>query len=271
MLHWKSYGNCAVQFCIQGTVVQSVVWVRRAGIRQGDPFSPAIFALLALAIIQVLPKLHVGLQVRMYRMYADDLIVYLSFDAEVATNVAASIVHCLREFGLYTGLRMNVGKSTITLKGLEIQEDIERLGLSIFSKVRYLGIIIGDATPQEVYAKAIALSFVRAQFLRDLDLTPSEKVYLLNIWILTLWILPARVCYPTKEVIGQLRSILKMALGLDSWGLTLSEYGHHVRAGGFSLISPRNFLLFHHGTLFLHYLSKPQSELCRSLNSGVNQ
>ena len=27
--------------------------------------------------------------------------------------------------------------------------------------------------------------------------------------------------------------------------------------GGFSLFSPRNFLLFHHGTLLLHYLSKP--------------
>ena len=41
--------------------------------------------------------------------------------------------------------------------------------------------MIGDATPQEVYAKAIAVFFVRAQFLRDLDLTLSEKVYLLNI------------------------------------------------------------------------------------------
>ena len=109
-----------------------------------------------------------------------------------------------------------------------------------------------------MYAKAIRVSFVRAQFLRDLYLTPSEKVYLLNIWILTLWILPARVCYPTEDVIGQLYSILKMALGLDSWGLTLSEYGHHIREGVFSLIRLHNcnFLLFHHGTPFLHYFSK---------------
>ena len=133
-----------VLFYIQGTVVRSVVWVRRAGIRQGDPFSAAIFALLASAIIPMLQKIHVGLQVR---IYADDMVVYPSCDAEVATDVVASIVHYLREFGLYTGLRINVGKCTIILKGLQIQGDIERLGLSVSSKVRYLGIMIGDATP----------------------------------------------------------------------------------------------------------------------------
>ena len=49
-----------VQYCIQGTVVHSVVWIRKAGIRQGDPFSPTILALLAFAIILVLQKLYGG-------------------------------------------------------------------------------------------------------------------------------------------------------------------------------------------------------------------
>ena len=62
-----------------------------------------------------------------------------------------------------------------------------------------------------------------------------------------------------------MRSILKMALGLDTWGLTLSEYGHHVQEGGFSLVSPRNFLLFHHGTLMLHCLSKPHHFAVRTV------
>ena len=136
-----------------------------------------------IAFILVLQKVHVGLQVK---MYADDLIVYLSCSAEEANDIVASIVHCLREFGVYTGLRMDVGKSTIVLKGLDVQADMERLGLSVSSKVRCLGIIVGDVTPQEVYAKAIAFCFLRAQFLRDLDLTPGEKVNVLNIWILPL-------------------------------------------------------------------------------------
>ena len=107
-----------------------------------------------------------------------------------------------------------------------------------------------------MYAKAISVAFARSHFLRELGLTPSEKVYLPIICILTIWILPARVYYPTRDVIGQLRSIFKMAWGHDSWGLSLSQYGHHTREGGFSMIIPCNFLLFPHGTLFLHSLSK---------------
>ena len=57
-----------------------------------------------------------------------------------------------------------------------------------------------------------------------------------------------------------------MALGPDSWFLTLFEYGHHVTAWGFSMINPRNFLLFHHCTLFLHYLSKPHPVVVRILH-----
>ena len=37
--------------------------------------------------------------------------------------------------------------------------------------------------------------------------------------------------------------------------------------GGFSLISPRNFLLFHHGTLFLHYLRKPHHFAVRAVQA----
>ena len=49
---------------------------------------------------------------------------------------------------------------------------------------------------------------------------------------------------------------MKIVLGLDSWGSALTYYGHHAKIGWFSLVHPRNFLLFHHGTLFLHYLGK---------------
>ena len=46
-------------------------------------------------------------------MYVDDLIVYLSCSTDEATECVAAIVHSLREFGLYMGLRMNVGKQII--------------------------------------------------------------------------------------------------------------------------------------------------------------
>ena len=123
---------------------------------QGDPFSPAILALLASAIIPMLQKLHVGLHV------TDDLIVYLSCSPEEAIAVVAATVHCLREFGVYIRLRMNVGKSKIILKGMRQQEDVECLELSVASKVAYLGVMITDVSPSDINAKAIATSFVRA-------------------------------------------------------------------------------------------------------------
>ena len=69
----------------------------------------------------------------------------------------ASIVHNLLEFGLCTGLRMNVGKATIILRGVGVHEDMERFRLSISSKVGYLGIMIGHVNPEELCAKAIAV------------------------------------------------------------------------------------------------------------------
>ena len=44
-----------------------------------------------------------------------------------------------------------------------MQADIERLGLAVSSKVTYLGIIIGDVSPSYIYAKSIAVSFLRTQ------------------------------------------------------------------------------------------------------------
>ena len=52
-------------------------------------------------------------------------------------------------------------------------------------------------------------------------------------------------------------TMVQTALGLDSWGLTLSEFGHSCDKGGFDLVLPRNFLLLHHASLFLHFLGKP--------------
>ena len=122
MLHLPSQLlQSRVELCIQGPWCNLWFWVRRAGIQQGNPFSPAIFALLAFAMILVLQELHVGLRVR---MYADDFSVYLLCSAEEATPVAPPILHCLREFGLYTGLRMNVGKSTIIRKGPDKQANM---------------------------------------------------------------------------------------------------------------------------------------------------
>ena len=51
--------------------------------------------------------------------------------------------------------------------------------------------------------------------------------------------------------------MVQTALGIDSWGLILTEFGHPYGKGGFDLVLPKNFLLFHHSSLVLHFSSKP--------------
>ena len=79
-----------VAFCIQGVIIVDVLWSPRAGIRQGDPFSLALFVLLASVIRPVLQTVHPDLHVR---MYADDLVVYMSSSSADAEILLQHIVH----------------------------------------------------------------------------------------------------------------------------------------------------------------------------------
>ena len=98
---------------------------------------------------------------------------------------------------------MNSSKSKVLLKGLGLQF-VQSLGLKFALKIQYLGVMIGQVTEKDIYASAVSKSFIRAQIVRDLDLTQSENVQLLKVWIYPLWILPARVCYPIKQIIQQM-------------------------------------------------------------------
>ena len=40
------------------------------------------------------------------------------------------------------------------------------------------------------------------------------------MWILPVLVYPARVIFPVKKVVGSLKTIYSIALGLNSWGLT---------------------------------------------------
>ena len=73
-----------------------------------------------------------------------------------------------------------------------------------------------------------------------MDMTRTEKVQLLKAWVYPLWILP-RVCYPSKQIVRQMCTMVQMALGFDSWGSTLSEFGHSGGKRGFNLILPKDF------------------------------
>ena len=142
------------------------------GIRRGDPFSPALFVLLAPVIILILPKVHLDLHVR---MYVDDLVIYIACLPEDAKFLLQEVVQALNTFGLHTGLRMNASKSKVLLKGLHLQQLVWSLGLKLADKIRYLGVMIGQVSEKDIFWR-YRDHFLRSQTVRDLDLTRAEKV-----------------------------------------------------------------------------------------------
>ena len=134
------------------------------------------------------------------RAHADDLVGDLACTDDEAEPRLEDIVHALRTFGLHTGLRMNVSKSKVLLKGLSVQYFVLSLGLKVGDKIKYLGVRIGHVTEKDIFASAFSNSFLRAQTIFDMDMTRAEKVQFLQAWVYPLWIVPARVCYPSKQI-----------------------------------------------------------------------
>ena len=80
--------------------------------------------------------------------------------------------------------------------------------------MKYLGVTIGNVTEKDVFESAISNCFLRAQTIRDMDMTQAEKVQLLKACVYPLWILLAGVCYPTKQIVRQMCTMVHTALGV---------------------------------------------------------
>ena len=54
----------------------------------------------------------------------------------------------------------------------------------------------------------------------NLPLTQDQLVALFQEWVLLLFIFPGRGCFPIDEVVAKLSGVCKVALRINSWGLT---------------------------------------------------
>ena len=91
------------------------------------------------------------------------------------------------------------------------------------------------------------------------DLSLDERVALLQQWILPLLVFPARVVYPTEQVISSLRTVYHIALRLNSWSLTVDILSLPKVEGGCCLPTPRSFLLWQHASSYVHFLQHPEA------------
>ena len=114
----------------------------RAGTRQGDPLSSALFSLMASFVIFPLQDLDPGLTIM---MYADDLIVFL--DGQANPQLLGKVWKVVFCFGQFSGLKVNLNKTAAIVRncgGMEWAKCFRDIGVDVKNFVKYLGVCLGN-------------------------------------------------------------------------------------------------------------------------------
>ena len=116
-------------------------------------------------------------------LYADDLLVWIPGGGDEALQRAETAMQLLKEFGQYSGLRVNRDKSFAILKRTTGSLPTHYVGLAVKENVRYLGVLIGSVTAEQAYAAPMAKMKARAAFLKTLPLSLWERAEIFKIWV----------------------------------------------------------------------------------------
>ena len=114
----------------------------RAGTRQGDPLSAALFSLVASFVI--FPLQDVGPRLTIM-MYADDLLIFL--DGEANPHLLEKIWKVVSCFGQFSRLKVNLNKTAGIVHncgGMEWARCFGGIGVDVKNFVKYLGVRLGN-------------------------------------------------------------------------------------------------------------------------------
>ena len=180
----------------------------RGGTRQGDTLSPTLLALVVSFVVHPLRQRFPSVWVM---LYADDLLLF--FEGPPSVEELRSVFDVLRDFGDYSGMRINFSKTAAVVKNTGSAKWIEALwlmGVIVRHFVRYLGIRLGNVvskkdldrglmglTVDHAFASALTEALCRARSLTTLHLTLGERVFMLRAWIHPIVALVSKAYCPT--------------------------------------------------------------------------
>ena len=238
----------------------------RAGTRQGDPLSPALFSLVASFVIFPLQDLGPVLTVM---MYADDLIIF--FDGTANPQLLKRVWEVVSRFGQFSGLKVNLNKTAAIVRncgGMEWARCFRDIGVDVKNFVKYLGVRLGNIrhqqddqgwglTIEQAFAPALQEAFRRARVVSTLQLSMNERAFMLTSWILPVVAWVSKAYYAPVSVIRQLKLVYHVTMGTNSWGITLPILSRPRTQGGLALPEPELFLMHQAAAPFVSLLGEP--------------
>ena len=238
----------------------------RAGTRQGDPLSPALFSLVASFVIFPLQDLDPMLTVM---MYADDLIIFL--DGRANPQLLKRVWEVVSRFGQFSGLKVNLSKMAAIVRncgGMEWARCFRNIGVDVKNFVKCLGVRLGNIrqqqddqgwglTIEQAFAPALQEAFRRARVVSTLQLSMNERAFMLTSWILPVVAWVSKAYYAPVSVIRQLKLVYHVTMGTNSWGITLPILSRPKTQGGLALPEPELFLMHQAAAPFVSLLGEP--------------
>ena len=224
-----------VLFLVGRRLVREVVSRPLSGIRQGDPFSPVIFVLVTSLLLFVKRR-----DDCLFWLYSDDTLIRVTGPPSELQARVAGVLELVREFGHWSGLRINVAKTEMMLKG--VPRDIAWHGIKVVLCVKYLGAFIGDINPDKSFAPAVTKVVARCCWLSTAPLSVEEKKTLIHTWVLPCIRLPALLRSASDSVKQRVSAALRTAMNLKPWRMSLEILSLPPNLGGVGLMKPDIFL-----------------------------
>ena len=238
----------------------------RAGTRQGDPLSPALFSLVASFVIFPLQDLGPGLTIM---MYANDLIIFL--DGRANPQLLRRVWEVVSCFGQFSGLKVNLSKTAAIFRncgGMEWARCFRDIGVDVKNFVKYLSVRLGNIrhqqddqgwglTIKQAFAPALQEAFRRARVVSTLQLPMDEQAFMLTSWILPVVAWVSKAYYAPISVVRRLKLVYHVIMGTNSWGITLPILSRPRTHGGLALPEPELFLMHQAAAPFVSLLGEP--------------